>query len=78
MIAPRCVVAVLPRREPCPEPPASPAGFCAGHLRQAAAELARLTPRAGDPDDPRPDSVPFRDLCARCGRPGHDAGSCDA
>jgi len=77
MTEPRCVVTLLPHRAACPELPASPAGFCAGHLREAAAELARLTPR-GDPDDPRPCSVPYTELCQRCGRPGHDAGTCDA
>ena len=58
-------------------PPATPFGLCRECLGAAAAELARITPRASDPDDPRPSSVPYRALCTRCGRPGHDLGGCD-
>ena len=58
----RCLVALLPGRRPCPDPPASDLGFCLGHLRQAADELARLAPRSADARDARPSSVPYRDL----------------
>ena len=62
----------------CPDAPATPFGLCLDCLREAAAELGRLTPRALEPDDRRPASVPFAALCQRCGRPGHDAPSCAA
>lgn len=78
MTPPRCVVAVLPARRPCPDPPASPLGFCARHLRDAAAEAARLAAPPAPADGPRPEAVPFRSLCTRCGRPGHDWRRCDA
>jgi len=75
----QCVVPVFPGRRPCPEPSATPLGLCVAHLREAAAELARIVPRpAVADDDPRPCSTPFRDLCARCGRAGHGARECDA
>lgn len=77
MIASRCVI-VLPHRGPCPGAPATPLGLCAGHLREAAAELARLTPRAADPDDPRPSAVNVRDLCGRCGGWDHRRTECAA
>jgi len=76
MTAATCIVLLLPDRRPCPDPAATEAGFCAGHLRQAAAELARLGPLQGS--DPRPSAVAFADLCGRCGRPGHDRRTCDA
>lgn len=78
MIPPRCVVAILPARHPCPDVPASSLGFCVRHLRDAAAEAARLAVPGAQGDDSRPDSVPFRELCSRCGRPGHDERECDA
>ena len=43
--------------------PATPLGLCTQCLAEAAAEHARLTPRAPEPDDPRPASVPFTELC---------------
>jgi len=78
MTPPRCVVAILPARHPCPDPPASPLGFCTRHLREAAAEAAQLAHRTADLDDSRPSSIPFAALCRRCGRPGHDQRACDA
>jgi hypothetical protein len=76
MTAAACIVPLLPDRQPCPDPAATEAGFCAGHLRQAAAELARLEPRQGS--DPRPSAVAFADLCGRCGSCRHDTARCDA
>jgi hypothetical protein len=61
----------------CPAPPASPLGLCRDCLSAAATEHARLTPQAPEPDDRRPASVPFAQLCPRCGRPGHDVRRCD-
>jgi hypothetical protein len=61
----------------CPAPPASPLGLCRDCLSAAATEHARLAPQAPEPDDRRPASVPFAELCPRCGRPGHDVRGCD-
>ena len=61
----------------CPASPASPLGLCRDCLSAAATEHARLTPQAPEPDDRRPASVPFAQLCPRCGRPGHDVRRCD-
>lgn len=77
MTAP-CPVLIPPRLVRCPDPPASPLGLCLGHLRQAADDLARLVPPPRPGSDPLPCSVPFTDLCTRCGRPGHDQRGCDA
>lgn len=62
----------------CQAPPASEFGLCRDHLAAAAAEASRLLPRPPDPDDGRTSSTPYRSLCRRCGRPGHDARGCDA
>jgi hypothetical protein len=58
--------------------PATPLGLCTQCLAEAAAEHARLALQLPDRDDPRPSAVPFRSLCGRCGRPGHDPRACDA
>lgn len=64
----------------CSAPPASAFGLCRPHLAEAAAELARLAPpvQSTAPASDRPAAVPFAALCRRCGRPGHDARTCDA
>jgi hypothetical protein len=73
-----------PRQAPakcalCADPPASVFGLCARCLAAAAVEAARLRPRpAAASEDGRSSSNPFSALCRRCGRPGHDARSCDA
>jgi hypothetical protein len=75
----------LPRPRPlpascalCAAPAASPLGLCPDCLSAAAAEHARLSPRAPELEDGRPASVPFAALCPRCGRSGHDVRRCDA
>ncbi len=59
-------------------PAASALGLCAGCLRAAADELARLAPAVPSQADRSPASTPFRSLCRRCGRPGHAPEECDA
>jgi hypothetical protein len=60
----------------CGALPASAFGLCRAHLAEAADELARLTPRTADPDDPRPSAVHARDLCGRCGSWKHRRAEC--
>jgi len=67
-----------PRCALCPARPETPFGLCIGCLRAAADELARITPRPADRDDPRPSAIAFRDLCARCGSWKHPASGCAA
>lgn len=59
-------------------PPATPFGLCRECLGAAAAELARITPRSAEPDDPRPSAVNVRALCRRCGSCRHDTSECVA
>jgi len=75
----------VPLPRPMPSPcalcgalSASPFGLCLRCLADAAAELARLVPHPPGLDGGAPSSVPFRALCTRCGRPGHDQRECDA
>jgi hypothetical protein len=74
----RCPVAPPPLRHPCPHPPAGPLGLCVGHLAAASEEYARLLSDPAPDNGSRPSDTPYRDLCVRCGRPGHDARRCDA
>jgi hypothetical protein len=48
-LALRCLVLLPPDRRTCPDLACSPLGFCWRHLAEAAAEHARLAPRAVDP-----------------------------
>lgn len=73
---PRCVVP-FPDGSPCLVLPASSLGLCAGHLREAAAEHARLNGMPSQADR-SPASIPFAALCRRCGQPGHTPDTCDA
>jgi len=74
VISLRCIIAAPLPSGQCQEPPETPLGLCLRHLGEAAAEYARMTGQS----DGRPSSVRFEDLCARCGRPGHDPRTCDA
>lgn len=70
-------------RESCalcatPTPVASPLGLCGPHLQAAANELARLTPRQALPADSSPATIPFSELCRRCGSYRHETEACDA
>lgn len=87
-LKPRCRMLRLPSLTRCPDEALDDSGLCPGCMAEIRTHLeAKQGPAPGkgvpgfqswQPLSGLPSSVPFADLCSRCGRPGHTPRRCTA